>query len=114
MVYLPEIPKDSYKVDIARICPDPALPTALGVRHQDGRVILFINSYRVDLNTVHAHRIGMDLGSSVIAPDEMRTLTINGERVDLPDPLALQLSAALLRKADEADDWQLQRKRKSS
>jgi len=107
MVYIPEIPSDSYMVDVRSRVSNPNLPSSLGVRHREGRVLMFINDKLVNLNTVNAHRIGLDLAKSVLAPDEMRVIILNGEQVDLPDPLAHRLAASLLRKADEADDWQL-------
>lgn len=75
-----------------------------------GKVILFISQKRVELDTLTAHRIGYTMGTAKLAPNEMIVLTINGEKIDLLWPVAVKVSAALLRKADDADDWQLRRK----
>ena len=107
------VSKDSWKVGIAKtpvILPNAPYPFV--VRRVEGRIHMFINDKQIDMNTTNAHDMGIALGITQLAPDEMSILTINGERVDLYDPLAYKLSAALLRKADDADDWQINRKRK--
>ena len=107
------VSKDSWKVGVAkRPVILPKAPYPFVVRRVDGRVHMFINDKQMDMNTTNAHDMGLALGLTQLAPDEMSILTINGERIDLFDPLANKLTAALLRKADAADDWQINRKRK--
>lgn len=78
------------------------------VRMREGRVILIIDDKAVNMNTVTAHKIGLALGTTQVPPDAMLRLSVNGETVDLPDPIDKRLCAGLLRKADAADDWQRQ------
>jgi len=79
------------------------------VRHEFGAVIVFIGQKRVELTTMIAHDIGYAIHSSEKQPDEMVVLSINGEKIELLWPIALKLATALLRKADDADDFQIRR-----
>ncbi len=102
---------DTLQIDLEKT-PLVYIPTIgrIVARHTFGKVWLFIDDKRVELSTTIAHGIGMAIFRAKIAPDEMIVLTINGERIELLWPMAKRLAVALLRKADDADDWQLQRK----
>jgi len=110
MSNIANIPQNTLKIETAKQ-PLVYIPTIhqIVVRHEMGKVILFISRKRVELDTLTAHRIGYAMGIAKLAPDEMIVLTINGEKIDLLWPIAVKVSAALLRKADDADDWQLRR-----
>lgn len=111
MSYIGDIPENTLSVEIAKI-PTIYVPKIKQIvaRQEFGKVILFIDDKRVELNTLTAHKIGYTIAMAKLAPDEMIVLSINGERVDLLWPIASKVSTALLRKADAADDFQLMRK----
>ena len=83
-------------------------------RHEVGNVVMFVDDKRVEMTTVVAHRIGVTIAKLVqkLAPNEIIVIIINGERVELLPKIAQKVSTALLRKADDADDWQLANRRK--
>lgn len=81
------------------------------VRHEFGKVVLFINNKRAELSTITAHGIGMAIAKAQVAPNEMIVLKINNERIELLWPVAFKLATALLRKADDADDWQINKRK---
>jgi len=95
------------KVEIAKK-PTIYVPkySKMAVRHDHGRVLLLADSKAIDLSTVVAHKIGFAMASAKLAPGEIIVLTINGERIELLQDTASQLAAGLLRKADDADDFQ--------
>lgn len=107
------IPENTLIVDVEAI-PAPYIPP-LGnvvVRHEFGKVVLFVGKRRAELTTITAHGIGMAIMKGHVAPNEMIVLKINSERFELLLSVAKKLAAALLRKADDADDWQIQNRRK--
>ncbi len=113
MSNIADIPKNTLKVEIGKtpIVFIPSVQQAVA-RHRMGLVYLKLDNLVVEMNTLTAHRIGMALALADTAPDEMVILIINGERVELLKPFAVKVATALLRKADDADDWQLTNKRK--
>lgn len=110
MSYIADIPKNTLILKIAE-APLIYVPKIgqIVVRHEMGLVILFVGQKRVELNTLTAHDIGYRIHMAKLAPNEMIVLSINGEAIELLWPVAKQLATALLRKADDADDWQLRR-----
>lgn len=84
------------------------------VRHKFGKVILFLDDIRVAMSTIIAHNIGMAIhkGLSRLEPGEMIVIVINRRRVELLQASAMRVATALLRKADDADDWQLKIRKK--
>lgn len=110
-MYIADIPENTLTVDVAEI-PTVFIPKVdkIIARHELGKVVLFIMGKRVELNTLTAHKIGYTMAMTKLAPNEMIVMGINGEKIELPGPIALKVSTALLRKADDADDWQLRRK----
>jgi len=82
-------------------------------RAQLGSVFLFMDNSGVEMSTLTAHHIGYTIAMMVpnLAPDELIVIVINGEQIQLLPEVAQKVSTALLRKADDADDWQLQNKR---
>jgi len=111
MTYIADIPKNTLVLKTAE-APLIYVPkiTQIVVRHEMGMVILFIDLKRVELTTLIAHSIGYNIHMVKLAPNEMIVLSINGEEIELLWSVAKKLATGLLRKADDADDWQLRRK----
>lgn len=110
MANIAQIPQNILTVDISQI-PILFKPTVdrIVARSNCGVVILFIDNRCVELTTVVAHNTGMIIARAIptLEKSEMIVLTINGEKLELLKPVASKLSTALLRKADDADNWQL-------
>jgi len=81
-------------------------------RSEKGSVFLFVDNRGVEMSTLTAHDIGYTIAMMApkLAHDEMVVIVINGERIELLPDVATKVATALLRKADDADDWQLQNK----
>ena len=113
MTYLANIPKNTLVLKIAEA---PLIYvsqiTQIVVRHEMGMVVLFIDQKRVQLTTLIAHSIGYHIHMAQLAPNEIIVLSINGEEIELLWPVAKKLATGLLRKADDADDWQLMQLRR--
>lgn len=78
------------------------------VRQQQGFVYLIAGSKTLEMRTPVAHRIGFALVKQAgeIFPGEHIQLVINGSALNFDEKGAKQVGAALLRKADCADDFQ--------
>ena len=113
MSYLKEVEQNTLKVEIDKIPLDyrPKIDKIIA-RHEFGRVILFVGTKRVEMSTTTAHKIGYNIAMAKLEPNELIVIIINNQRLELLHPIAIKVSTALLRKADDADDWQLQFKRK--
>ena len=87
----------------------PMIPQKIIVRNENGLVVLFINRLRVEMNTTLAHDVGKALVTKAdwCLPSEHIELKINSEAIGLLPRYATQIGAGLLRKADDADDFQL-------
>jgi len=111
MSYIANIQKNTLVLKIAE-APLIYVPkiTQIVVRHEMGMVVLFIDQKRVQLTTLTAHSIGYNIHIAKLAPNEMVVLSINGEEIELLWSVAKKLATGLLRKADDADDWQLRRR----
>ncbi len=114
MSYLAEIPQDTLSIEIAHVPLFLPPRRKITASAQLGKVILFIDERPVELSTVVAHEIGMIVAKAIpnLEPGEMILLIINGERIELIGNVAEKFYVALLRKADQADDWQLLNRRK--
>lgn len=86
------------------------IPQKVIVRSKYGNVFIFINSLEVEMSTILAHKIGMAMvtKSYNCAPSEYIQIKINNASVVLLPMHATQIGGALLRKADDADDFQLE------
>jgi hypothetical protein len=84
------------------------------VGQDHGAVRLTINAKTIELTTPAAHKLGYSLVTKggLAQKGEHVTLSINGETMQLLQEHALQLGGAILRKTDDADDYQLARYRK--
>lgn len=82
----------------------------IAVRSRYGSVLMNIDGKIIELTTIVAHRIGMDLvcKANDCLPSELINVNINNEKLGLLPEHATQIGGALLRKADDADDWQLE------
>lgn len=82
------------------------------VRAHPGLVLLFIDESCIEIGVVLAHRIGFSLvkKSSEALVNDMVILKVNGKEISLLPSYAKKIGAALLRKADFADDQQRVRK----
>ena len=85
------------------------VPVTLAIRQRGPSVYVFVDGVGGEVTTTTAHRAGFDLVklASESLPGECVVLKINGEGIDMPPPQGKQVGAALLRKSDAADDWQL-------
>lgn len=82
---------------------------AVRVGHDHGSVRMTINDKTIGMTTPTAHRVGYALAvkGGQAQKGEHVTLSVNGERMQLLPEHALQLGGAILRKTDDADDYQL-------
>lgn len=80
------------------------------VRSRYGSVFINIDGAIIELTTIVAHRIGLDLvcKANDCLPSEQINVNINNKKLGLLPTHATQIGGALLRKADDADDWQLE------
>ena len=83
---------------------------AVRVRHRAGLVYLFVDDCLVEMRTPIAHKTGFALvcQAGEAMENEFIILRINGDDLNFPTHNARQIGAALLRKADDADDFQQQ------
>ena len=82
-------------------------------QHRLGIVYLVLDDKAVEMTTILAHKIGLAIAFMIpkLAPNELVKLTINRKPLELLPQVAQKVSTALLRKADQADDWQLENRR---
>jgi len=80
----------------------------VSVRHREGMVYLLANGKVLPLRTPAAHATGFALvkEAGLALDTEFVVLEINGAALNFPTKSAKQIGAALLRKADAADDFQ--------
>ncbi len=113
MSNLAQINLDSFSVEIEKT---PTIfiqkVNKIIVRHHLGRVLMFIDGKVQSLSSLVAHDVGLSIMLSEKDPDEMLVFIINGERIELLWPTAIKVATGLLRKADDADDWQILNRRK--
>ena len=82
------------------------------VRQRHGFVYLFIDGRTpLKMRTPTAHKTGfaMVVQAAKALPNEFVVLKVNGEELNFPSPAAKQVGGSMLRKADDADDFQIQR-----
>jgi hypothetical protein len=81
------------------------------VRTQGGLVCWLVGDKAVTMRTLVAHRVGFALvkKSAEAGPGELVSVKINGDSIQFIPNNARQVGGALLRKADDADDFQIQR-----
>lgn len=115
MSNIAHVPKNSLHVEVAR---QPVIYVPefkhIVVRHEMSRVVLLLNDIRVEMSTIIAHGIGMAISKALPGLEllEMIVIVINRRKVELLREPAMRVATALLRKADDADDWQLKVRKK--
>ena len=84
------------------------------VRTRQGLVYFIANDKMLEMRTPAAHKTGFAMVKKAgeALPGEFVKLVINGSALSFLPKSAKQIGAALLRRADAADDFQLQRVRK--
>jgi len=77
-------------------------------RTRHGLVYLLVDDKMLEMQTPAAHKTGFALvkQSGEALPGEFVVLKVNGYALNFPPKSAKQVGAALLRKADDADDFQ--------
>lgn len=83
------------------------------VRHEYGDVVIYSGDSLVRLSTIVAHKMGMAINSLVqkIEPDALIELAVSGQSLKMEPRVAMKVAGAILKKADDADDYQLQHRR---
>lgn len=81
------------------------------LRARYGLVYWMIDDKILELRTPAAHRVGFEMvkKAGLLQKGELVTTKINGTEIQYSAYNAKQVGGALLRKADDADDFQLQR-----
>lgn len=79
------------------------------VGHRCGKVLLAIDESALEYNTIDAFKLGWDIvtKAGILQHNELVTVRINGKMIELPQQQSLQVGGALLRKCDDADDYQI-------
>ena len=77
-------------------------------QQKNGLVYALINDSLLEMRTPAAHKVGFALvrQAGEASPSENIVLLINGVALNFPPKGAKQFGAALLRRADDADDFQ--------
>jgi len=81
---------------------------ACRARTRAGLVYLFIDDKPIELHTPDAHKLGFAMvkqGGEAM-PQEFIVVKVNGVALNFPPKSAKQVGAAILRRADAADDFQ--------
>lgn len=80
------------------------------VGHRHGKVLFVIDGAALEFKVPIAFQLGWDMvvKSGELLPNEFVVVTINQKTIELPKEQGLQVGGALLRKCDDADDYQLQ------
>ena len=79
------------------------------VRAENGLVILFIDHSKIEFNTPTAFRVGFSIvkKAGLALQGEFVSWVINGKEIQLLPEQALKVGGAILRKTDDADDFQI-------
>jgi len=79
------------------------------IRQRFGKVLLLIDKAILEFTTPGAFKLGWDIvvKSGELLPGEYISITINGKELQLLKEDGLRVGGAILRKVDDADDYQL-------
>ena len=79
------------------------------VRTENGHVIVFIDSSRLEFKTPAAFKMGFAIvkQAGLALTGDFVSVVINGKELQLLPEQALKVGGAILRKTDDADDFQL-------
>ncbi len=119
---MPEIntypaPDNSIKTHLKKISIfDEIRGVVIAVRASGPYVVVFIDGSGVPFLTTAVHPVGFQMVKLARQAEkgDVVVLNINGTDIDLPPDKAKKVGAALLRKADFADDWQLEHRRRAA
>lgn len=87
--------------------PRPHLGARVRVGCWNGVVRVDVDEAHAWLSTPVAHSTGLALCQARPDNGEAVVLRIDGRELSMPSDVAVRIGGALLRKADQADDWQL-------
>ena len=79
------------------------------IRTENGQVIVFIDQSKIEFKTPAAFKLGFALAkkAGLALQGEFVSLVINSKEIQLLPEQALKVGGAILRKTDDADDFQL-------
>ena len=110
-------PDNSMKAVLKKLGPlDIPRGVVIAVRASGPYVVVFIDGAGLPFLTTAVHPVGFQLVrlAQQAEKGDVVVFNINGTDIDLPPKNARQIGAALLRKADSADDWQLEHNRRAA
>lgn len=105
------------KTELKKLGPlDIPQGVVIAVRASGPYVVVFIDGAGLPFLTTTVHPIGFAMIRLAQQSErgDVVVFNINGVGIDLPPDKARQIGAALLRKADTADDWQLEHNRRAA
>lgn len=110
-------PDNAMKARLKRLTVlDIPVGVVIAVRASGPYVVVFIDGVGLPFLTTTVHPVGFQLVrlAQQAEKGDVVVFNINGTDIDLPPDNARQVGAALLRKADFADDWQLEHRRRAA
>ena len=110
-------PDNTMKAFLKRYNPsDGPMGFVIAVRATGPYVVVFIDGAGLPFLTTTVHPVGFQLVrlAQQAEKGDVVVWNLNGTDIDLPPDNARQIGAALLRKADTADDWQLEHRRRAA
>ena len=110
-------PDNTMKAELKKLGPlDIPKGVVIAVRATGPYVVVFIDGAGVPFLTTTVHPVGLKMVKLAQQAEmgDVVVFIINGVGIDLPPNKARQIGAALLRKADFADDWQLEHNRRAA
>lgn len=85
----------------------------IAVRSENGQVIVFLDASKLEFKTPEAFKLGFAMvkKAGLALAGDFISWVINGKELQLTPDQARQVGGAILRKTDDADDFQLGKKR---
>jgi hypothetical protein len=95
---------------------DSPMGFVIAVRASGPLVVVFIDGAGLPFLTTTVHPVGFKMVKLAQQAEkgDVVVMNINGTDIGLPPNNARQVGAALLRKSDTADDWQLKHRRRAA
>lgn len=110
-------PDNSMTTELKKFGPlDIPVGVVIAVRASGPYVVVFIDGAGLPFLTTTVHPVGFQMVRLAQQAErgDVVVFNINGVGIDLPPTEARQVGAALLRKSDTADDWQLKHRRRAA
>jgi hypothetical protein len=110
-------PDNTMKTFLKRYNPsDSPMGFVIAVRASGPLVVVFIDGAGLPFLTTTVHPVGFKMVKLAQQAEkgDVVVMNINGTDIGLPPNNARQVGAALLRKSDTADDWQLKHRRRAA